>query len=279
MLNRTLGLAAAAAAAVTLALPPSAAAARTAVQGCTGYQAGGGWFVQCQNGGPPAGSSAGGQRCYWTTNITPYFPGFVQANPPPKGYVYILGPVCPGDPSATAQIAQIYLVRIGGALTTQALAQRAYAELRPPLPTAQTAPPRGSEGLVGLPQWYWVPATQWTPLTRRVAVGPLWAVVTATPHSLTFSPGGGLAAVACPGPGTAYNPRQAAAAQHSACTYTYTQSSDGLPGSAYTASVSITWTATWEGSGNTGGTLPPLTRATTFALPVAEAQALTGTGG
>ena len=63
-----------------------------------------------------------------------------------------------------------------------------------------------------------------------MAVGPLWAMVTATPHSLTFSPGGRLAAVTCTGPGTAYNPRQPAAAQHSPCTYTYTQSSDGLPG-------------------------------------------------
>ena len=41
-------------------------------------------WVQCQNGGPPAGGSAGGQRCYWTTNITPYYPGSDVVEAPPS---------------------------------------------------------------------------------------------------------------------------------------------------------------------------------------------------
>ena len=83
MLTRALSFAAAMA--VTVAVAPSAAtAAVTSGQGCTGYQAGAGWWVQCQTGGPPASSSSGGQRCYWTTHIGREFPGFVQANPPPR---------------------------------------------------------------------------------------------------------------------------------------------------------------------------------------------------
>jgi hypothetical protein len=155
MLTKALPFAATAAVAITVAVAPSAAmAAVTVGQGCTGYQAGAGWWVQCQNGGSPAGSSTGGQPCHWTTHIGREFPGFIQANPRRRG-TSTSGPVCPGDPSATAQFAQIYLVRLGGQLTAGALAQRAYAELRPPLPSPQTAPPRSSHhALVRMAVWY-----------------------------------------------------------------------------------------------------------------------------
>ena len=38
--------------------------------------------------------------------------------------------------------------------------------------------------------------------------------------------------------------------------------------------MTVTWTAAWRGTGGAGGALPPLGRTTTFALGVAEAQAL-----
>jgi hypothetical protein len=281
------------AAAVTLAAASVLAAAFTAApqhalaasggDGCTGYSTGGGWWVQCQHGGSPGGGSSGGsEHCIWSTDINKYFPGFTHNNPPPKGYIYVIGPICgPGGrdswPLGPRQIF-IDLVRNGGQLTPQALARQAYAELAPPTPAAQTAPPRTRAGLVGLAEWYWVPAGQWQPLTKRLAVGPVWAQVTATPARLTFSPGSGLPAVTCPGPGTVYNPALPAASQRTPCSYTYTRSSDGLPGNAYTASVTIEWKATWQGSGGTGGTLPALTRTTTFPLRIGEAQALNGTG-
>lgn len=283
MLTKALSFAAAAAMAVTLAVAPSAATAAVTVgQGCTGYQAGAGWWVQCQNGGPPAGnSSSGGQRCYWTTHIGREFPGFIQANPPPKGYIYLLGPVCPGDPSATAQFAQIYLVRLGGQLTAGALAQRAYAELRPPLPSPRTAPPRSSHhALVGMAVWYWVPVRMWAPITARAAAGGAWAVVTAVPQKLIFAPGAGMPAVSCPGPGTAYDPSRPAGGQHSACTYTYPAPSSLQSGGVDQVTVTITWAAQWQGSGGTGGTLPALTRSVSFPLRVTEGQGLvTGTSG
>ena len=147
MLTKALPFAAAAAVAVTVAVAPTVTATATVTsgQGCAGYQAGAGWWVQCQNGGPPASTSTGGQRCYWTTHIGREFPGFVQANPPPKGYIYLLGPVCPGDPSATAQFAQIYLVRLGGQLTAGALAQRPFGVMSSLGPgTPQAAWPRSA---------------------------------------------------------------------------------------------------------------------------------------
>lgn len=65
-------------------------------------------------------------------------------------------------------------------------------------------------------------------------------------------------------------------AQHSDCSYIYTRSSAGLPSAAYQVTVTVTWGGTWVGSGATGGSLPALSRTTTFPLRVAEAQAVTG---
>jgi hypothetical protein len=163
----------------------------------------------------------------------------------------------------------------GGAppVTPRELLAWARSELALPLPDARTAPPRGSDGLVGLPEWFWADPAQWHPMSARVAVGGVWAQVTARPSGLAIQPGTG-ASLACPGPGTPYNPRLAASAQHSTCSYTYPQSSDGLPGNAYQVGVTVTWDASWQGSGGAGGALPPLARTAAFPLPVAEAQAL-----
>jgi hypothetical protein len=242
--------------------------------GCTGWSTGNGWYVQCgtnPGGGDTTGHSGSGQsQCHWTTDVDKYWPGFTQtAPPPPKGYAY-MDYVCPG-PYNTELPA---LVKDAGALTPQILAQQAYTELQPATPDPQTAPPRGSDGLVGLPEWVWVPAGQWQTLTKTVRVGPVWATVTAVPSELTFSPGGGAAAMSCPGPGTPYDTALPASGQHTSCSYTYIQSSDGQPANSYQASVTLTWTATWVGSGGAAGTFAPLTRTAAFPLPVAEAQAL-----
>ena len=162
-------------------------------------------------------------------------------------------------------------------ITPQQLLAWAQSKLNLPLPGIETAPPRGSDGLVGLPEWFWVSPGQWHQVTARVAVGAVWAQVTARPARLTVRPGTG-GAVTCPGPGTAYNPGLPASAQHSDCTWTYDQSSDGLPGNAYQASVTITWDASWQGSGGVGGALAPAGETAAFPLPVAEAQSLTPAG-
>jgi hypothetical protein len=167
------------------------------------------------------------------------------------------------------------LVSVGGgpAVTPQELLAWARSRLALPLPTVHTAPPHGTDGLVGLPEWFWVAPGQWHPMSARVQVGGVWAQVTAHPARLEVQPGTGTS-VACPGPGTPYKPRLAASAQHTSCSYTYAQSSDGLPRNGYQVSVTVVWTAAWQGSGGAGGTLAPLGRTTAFALPVAEAQAL-----
>ncbi|WP_433501701.1 hypothetical protein ACQP1K_29120 (plasmid) [Sphaerimonospora sp. CA-214678] len=170
------------------------------------------------------------------------------------------------------------LVRPGDnqpAVTPQMLAAQAVRELVLPLPQVRTAPPRGRPAMVGVPQWFWLYGDgQWRPMAKRVQAGDAWAEVVASPQRLVISPGAGLPDVVCQGPGSAYDPHRPPKDQQSGCTYLYERSSAGRTGGVYQVSVTVVWGATWRGSGGAGGTLAPISRTTSFPLPVAEAQAL-----
>lgn len=161
-------------------------------------------------------------------------------------------------------------------ITPAQLAQQSWNSLELPLPDARTAPPRGAQGLVGLPEWVWVPRGQWRPLSKQATAGGVWAQVTATPKQMTITPGAGLPTVSCAGPGTAYDPNRPASVQQTDCSYTYRTSSATQPGGAYQVTVTVVWGGSWTGSGGAGGTLPAISRSTTFALRVAEGQGLYG---
>ena len=162
----------------------------------------------------------------------------------------------------------------GATPTPVQLAQQAWSTLRLPVPDVRTAPPRGARGLVGLPEWLWVPRGQWRSMSKRASAGAVWAQVTATPKQLTIEPGAGLAAVSCGGPGAAYDPSRSASVQRTDCSYTYDRSSKSEPGAAYRVRVTVVWGGTWIGSGVASGVLPDISRSTTFQLRVAEGQGL-----
>ena len=165
------------------------------------------------------------------------------------------------------------------------LAQRAVNQLRLPAPTVGLNP--SPRALVNLPEWFWVPRSSWATLQQRTQAGPVWAVVTARPSSTTWDPGDGSAPFTCAGAGTAYVKSESADAQHTDCSYTYRRSSADQPQSGpdpndrfFTVTVTTTWSVTWTGAGGTGGTLPVMTRSTTFPLAVAERDAVvTGSSG
>lgn len=263
--------------------------------GTSGYPAG--YGIWCQNGGsgPGAAGSPG----------TVSDPGGGTVNTPCALYPIAGNPahllrVCPlpnpngglryavNQPGATSTVVTVGAGTGGGPPTTpQELLAWARGELTLPLPAVRTAPPRGSDGLAGLPEWFWVEPAQWHPMSAQVHVGGVWAQVTARPSWIQIQPGTGPGGMAsrcngvpggggcrCPGPGTAYDPHLSAGAQSTECAVTYDGPSDGLPGDVYQVSVSVVWTAWWRGPGGAGGMLPPLGRTTVFALPVAEAQAL-----
>lgn len=155
---------------------------------------------------------------------------------------------------------------IGQTVTPEELARQAYALIPIRPPKVLTAPPRGSDALVGLPHWFYLAEGEWRAKSKRLEVGAVWAEATATPTKMTVNVGDGKT-VTCDGPGAAYDSSKRATQQRSTCSYRYLH-----PKAAYRASVTVTWNGTWRGSGGTGGTLPPITRTVTFSIRVAEAR-------
>ena len=171
-------------------------------------------------------------------------------------------PLCVIPPSPTP----------GRRVSPAQLAASTWERLPIPAPAVRTAPPRGAQGLVSLPHWFWV--TNGRPLSDRAEAGGVWVEVTARPQSLTIDPGNGQRAFRCRGTGTVYDPSRPAASQRTTCSHAYTQSSAGQPAGAYRVRVTVVWGGTWTGSGGTGGTLPLLSRSANFPLRIAEAQGL-----
>jgi hypothetical protein len=256
----------------------SAAAQSPALGGCSYQLVNGSYEWVCQNtvtipGQPGSGGGGGGSRSACTlTPLSQQQAAFLGLQwPPPKGDTWE-AITCPG----AQPFGGVVLVGAAGpapAVTPQVLLQIALAELHIPAPAVHTAPPRGKEGLVGLPEWFWV--GNWDPVHVTVTVGPVWARATAVPQQVTFNPGGSLGAASCRGPGTAYRPALPLSAQQTDCSYTYPQPSTGQPGNAYRASVTVSWNISWVGSGGAGGEVAAgVTSNAPFTLPVAAGEAL-----
>ncbi|WP_165970502.1 hypothetical protein [Actinomadura sp. 6K520] len=162
------------------------------------------------------------------------------------------------------------------AVTPQDLLQQALYELRLPKPQIVTAPPRGTEGVVGLAEWFWLDPAQRTSRSVRQSAGDVWVELTASPQTMTVHPGGGHEPVSCPGGGVPY--QAGAAASAASCTVTYTRSSARQPENAYQVTATVSWGGTWRGSGGVGGALTPITVTSTLPVRIAEGQALNGGG-
>lgn len=158
------------------------------------------------------------------------------------------------------------------AVAPEQLARRAYSRIPITPPKVLTAPPRGREGLVGLPHWFYLAKGQWEAKSERLQAGAVWVEATATPQRMTIDTGDGRT-LTCNGPGTAYDPARPATAQHSTCSHRYQQ-----PAHTRRVTVSVTWRGTWRGSGGAGGALPPITRSVSFPVRIVEAQALVTKG-
>jgi hypothetical protein len=285
-----LSLLAALALAVSLAAVDVATAAASGggdTGGCNPYVDGTVIPVPCSSGsgssgmgGGSSGGGSGGSGATVKNTCTTIALDGAQAETlglswsPPKGQSWALM-YCPGGAGQVAPAVLVNNATGTPAVTPQQLLTTALGELHVPYLSPSTAPPRGHDGLVGLPEWFWMARRSWHARTVTVTAGPVWASVTAAPVGLTFQPGAGLSPVSCAGPGTAYNARTPAAAQHTDCSYSYLTPSTGQPGNAYRASVSVTWKVTWTGSGGTGGVLDAaLSVPVGLTVPVAQGEAL-----
>jgi hypothetical protein len=171
--------------------------------------------------------------------------------------------------------------------TPEELAREAFGRLVLPLPVPRRSPDlRLRDGslavVVGEHTWVWVDAAGFVAQRRRVAAGPVWAEVVATPVGLRVDPGDGSAVVACRGAGTAFDPaRYGPHAASPTCDHVYARSSFGLPGERVTARFEVVWRVGWTGftgAAAAGGVLPDLLSRATAAFAVAEAQALVTSG-
>jgi hypothetical protein len=268
-----------------LAGPATTAATAAPVAGGCSYQLVGGTYEWvCQNtvsipGQPGAGGGGGGgaKSDCTLTPLSQQQASFLGLQwPPPKGDTWE-AITCPGAQAFGGVVLVGNAAAAAPAVTPQELLQIAIGRLHVPVPQPKTAPPRGKDGLVGLPEWFWV--GNWDPVHVTVAVGPVWATATAVPQQLTFNPGGGLADLTCRGPGTVYRPKLPLNAQHTDCSYTYDQPSAGQPGNVYQASVTVSWNISWVGSGGAGGEVAAgVTSNAPFTLPVAAGEALVTSG-
>ena len=250
--------------------------------GCDPYVDGTVIPVPCSSssGSTGAGNSGGGgtsmnSSCSTTVLDKVQAQRLGLAWPPPTGQSWALLDCLAVTTGVIVQAVLVSNATGAPAISPQQLLQTALGELRVPYLRPGTAPPRGRNGLVGLPEWFWIPAGNWRRREVTVSAGSVWASVTAVPIGLTFAPGAGLNSVACAGPGSAYDPRRPSAEQHTDCSYIYEQPSVGQPGNAYRASITVTWRISWTGSGAAGGVLDGALPVTVdFPVPVAQAEAL-----
>ncbi len=250
------------------------------------------WVHGAGSGGTPTGPGGGGTPVPIGTggsgpvggNGNPFIPGNYPVNPQ-----FPLG--CPPDINNAAWVAfcnQPAAPAGGGPAAPPppppsiALATAAYGQLVMPAP----APSRYPSGilkedghaytLVNSNTWFWTTPATWQPVSRTVSAGAVWGKATATPVSLSFTPGDGSRAVTCPGPGTPFvatvdtwvspvNPE--------GCSYRYTKNSLGVGGDDQVAATyTITWRVDWTGSDGTGGTFNNLRTQAVSRFAVAELQ-------
>lgn len=160
------------------------------------------------------------------------------------------------------------------------LAAQAESKLVLAKPTVDSSPAAGTDQVVQLPTWAWIPRAQWAPISATASVPGESVTATATPAALSFSWGDGTSTT-CQGPGTPYtagtsNP----AAPSPTCGHTYLETSAQAPGQQFPVTASIAWSIAWNGGG-ASGTLPQMTTSTTVHWTVAQIQSVlvNGQGG
>lgn len=162
------------------------------------------------------------------------------------------------------------------------LAQVAWGALRMPSPLPSRYPmgilkENGHPyTIVNAYTWFWTDPATFQPVSKTVTAGGVSATATATPVSLTFTPGDDGHPVTCKGPGQAWQPNDQTwlpPVNPQGCSYQYPNSSLGMGGDdQVTATYAITWKVTWTGSDGTSGAFNGLQTQTTSRFAVAEVQ-------
>ncbi len=156
------------------------------------------------------------------------------------------------------------------------LARQAWARLAPQVGTPQYNPHRrdgaGGGTVVGFDTWLWLGGAGLADRSASASAGTNAATVTARVASVSFDPGDGSPQLTCAGGGRPYDPARPNAV--SDCIHRYMHPSVAAAGGAFVLTARVVWSASWTGTGGTGGTLPPLTVAAQTLIRVVELQAV-----
>jgi hypothetical protein len=146
------------------------------------------------------------------------------------------------------------------------LAAQAESELHLSTPAIATSPKQGETTYPGVNVWAWVPSSSWTASSATATAVGESVTATARPSYATWDFGDG-SVVVCQGPGTVYQASDGANPVSPTCGHAYTQ-----PGS-YTETVTVHWSVTWAGAGQTGA-FNDLTTTSSAAVAVGESEAV-----
>ncbi|MFV0535114.1 MAG: hypothetical protein ACK5MR_15890 [Cumulibacter sp.] len=122
--------------------------------------------------------------------------------------------------------------------------------------------------------WIWIDPAQWTTLTPKVEVGPVWVEATITPQTIHVDPNDGVTPpYSCSGPGTPIPAGTPIDEASPTCSIQLTEPTDG---DTWPVEVWVSYSASWEGFDGTqmvSGTLDDLVSApTTIPLAVLTAK-------
>jgi hypothetical protein len=231
--------------------------------------------ISTSDGPGGAGGGSGTSPCTWTLadhDTLGETTVLVFERMPNAEYVWYLKECTNPDGTVSSQFVPVEVADPDPPPDPEELRDRAVDELQLPSPSLAMSPP--GEQVVQVESWLWVDEATWRPHSSSASAGGVTATVTAAPSRVLWDMGDGTVVI-CEGPGMAYDPAADGREQSTDCSHTYRNSSAGLPGDAYTVTVTIEWDVEWTVSGAPGGgPLPGLTTSTSTALAVAEMQAL-----
>jgi hypothetical protein len=128
------------------------------------------------------------------------------------------------------------------------LAQHALGLLYLSRADVQTAPAARIEDFVNLKTWLWVPAGQWRPLTKSVAIEGTRVTVTAKPVRTVWNMGDGGSTTCSGGPGRAWV-HGMGESESTSCGYTYTKPSYAAPNARWPVTARIFYEVKWVCTG------------------------------
>lgn len=231
----------------------------------------GNWSAPSGGGGAAADDPFAGWNCTFKVVETDA-DSHAHAGARPSAEHELLMKTCT-DPETGTSIQEAQWVAPGDdgtGIDPAVLAAEAVGQLQLPSPKIVSSP----EGiqLVHLPTWLWLEGDSWSSQSATASVPGLSVTAQAVPVQAVWSLGDGTE-LTCQGAGTPWTNGMESLETSPDCGHTYSRSSAHAANGEYEVSVTVSWSVTWSGGGESG-TVPGMTSQAATSWPVAESQGL-----